>query len=133
MQATCRPGRRNQLYIAEVALVEVVATFCRMVRETPPRLDATRRNRIISQFRRHVEDQYFVVHTSPTVYTQAADLCRSHPLRAYDAVQLMCALTVRERAIADEFGPPIFVCADTALLAVATAEGLSVENPNDQP
>jgi len=54
-------------------------------------------------------------------------------LRAYDAVQLACALRVRDDAMAIGVMPPIFVCADDALLAVAAAEGLSVENPHAHP
>jgi hypothetical protein len=44
-------------------------------------------------------------------------------------VQLAVALQVREDALAAGAPAPIFVCADTALLADAAAEGLPTETP----
>lgn len=58
---------------------------------------------------------------------KAMDLLLTHPLRAYDAVQLASALSL----------PPLprgialaFVAADERLLAVAKKLGLPIENPN---
>jgi predicted nucleic acid-binding protein len=56
----------------------------------------------------------YVVPVERTLYTRAADLCCSHSLRAYDAVQLACALMARAGVT-----PPIFVCADIVLLDIA--------------
>jgi hypothetical protein len=46
------------------------------------------------------------------VLVRAAVLCRIHPLRAYDAAQLACALTQRDDD--EAAGRPVstFVCAD---------------------
>ena len=55
-------------------------------------------------------------------------LVESYPLRAYDAVQLAGALTVRRG-----MPPPLFVAADTTLLAAARAEGFLVDNPLQHP
>jgi predicted nucleic acid-binding protein len=60
---------------------------------------------------------------------QATALCRTHALRAYDAVQLASALVVNDDALAYGTGPILFVSADTALLAAAAIEGLLVDNP----
>ena len=68
-----------------------------------------------------------------SIITRAADLCRTHPLRAYDAIQLACVLTRRDDDLATGLPTPTFVCADTILLAAATAEGLAIENPNSHP
>jgi hypothetical protein len=70
------------------------------------------------------------------LYTAAGDLCRTHRLRAYDAVQLACAIAVREdvfKAQPPEVEPPdiTFISADHGLLTVALAEGFSIENPNN--
>jgi hypothetical protein len=70
------------------------------------------------------------------LYTVAGDLCRTHRLRAYDAVQLACALAVHEDVLASQppdAEPPdfLFVSADLGLLAIAHAEGFSSENPNN--
>ena len=64
------------------------------------------------------------------MFARAATLCRTHLLRAYDAVQLACALTWRDDALATGQLAPIFVCADHALLGAAALEGLAIENPN---
>ncbi len=65
------------------------------------------------------------------LYTSAGDLCRSHRLRAYDAVQLTCALALREDTLVNQVPLPIFICADMNLLNVASTEGLHIENPNN--
>ena len=56
-------------------------------------------------------------------------------LRAYDAVQLACALAVHQDvfvAQSPDVEPPdfFFVSADNGLLAVADAVGFRSENPN---
>ena len=67
------------------------------------------------------------------LYHAAGDLCRSHRLRAYDAVQLACVLALRQYTLANQAPEPIFVCADAGLLDMAGVEGLRVENPNIFP
>jgi hypothetical protein len=104
-----------------------------MVRERPPRLNLPDRDRFIGRFLLHMRRQYVVIPVTDNLYDRAADLCRVHPLRAYDAIQLACALTTRDDALAIGSLPPTFVCADVALLTVAGAEGLPIENPNDRP
>jgi predicted nucleic acid-binding protein len=47
-----------------------------------------------------------------------------------DAVQLACALETRNKLAALEIPTLTFVSADTELLSMANAEGLSIENPN---
>ena len=61
--------------------------------------------------------------------TQAGMVLERHALRAYDAVQLACALTVRRLLHQHGLTPPLFVAADDVLLAAAAAEGFAVENP----
>ncbi|HLJ81554.1 MAG TPA: type II toxin-antitoxin system VapC family toxin [Ktedonobacterales bacterium] len=129
----CRSDARHRVMIAEIALVEVVASLSRMVRESPPRLLIVDRERLISLFRRHVQRSYDIVPVARVTLTRAADLCRTHPLRAYDAVQLASALTIRDETLMAGITPPVFVCADTALLSIAAAEGLVTDNPNDHP
>jgi predicted nucleic acid-binding protein len=133
VQALYAPRGRNSIVVAEVALVEVAAAFSRMVRESVPRLTPARRNRVMSDFDSRFLRQYIVIAVDRSIITRAADLCRTHPLRAYDAIQLACALTRRDDDVADGLPAPTFVCADTALLAAAAAEGLAIENPNSHP
>ena len=58
----------------------------------------------------------------------AAHLCMRHPLKAYDAVQLATALSVRE-TLAEHDIPLTFVSGDSTLVAAATTEGVVVDNP----
>jgi hypothetical protein len=74
-----------------------------------------------------------VIQVDRAIFTRAAALCRVRPLRAYDAVQLACALVLRDDNLATGQPAPTFVCADTTLLSAAAAEGLPIENPNDHP
>jgi len=131
IQALCAPVAGNTIVIAEVAIVEVASTFSRMARERPQRITDMTRDQLIKRFNDHVQRDYSVVEVNRAIFTQAADLCRRRPLRAYDAVQLACALTRRDDDVAANQPAPIFVCADAMLLKVASAEGLATENPND--
>ena len=54
-------------------------------------------------------------------------------LRAYDAMQLAAALDVYRDWSANRFGAFVFVSADRDLNDAATAEGLTVEDPNLHP
>lgn len=120
--------------IAEVSLVEVVAALSRVVRERPRRLSSTARDRHLTLFNRLVASEYVIVHTSRAILTHAAALCRLHPLRAYDAVQLASALARRDDDLASgQPSIPTFACADAVLLSIAAAEGLTIANPNNYP
>lgn len=125
----CDPAQGHVLYISQVARVETVATICRRAREQS--ITLSERDRLIETFRRDSQKSYNTWPVTSDIYDAAGDLCRSHRLRAYDAVQLACVLAVREYARANEAPEPIFVCADLALLNVATTEGLSIENPSN--
>ena len=60
-------------------------------------------------------------------------LGNTHALRAYDAVQLAVALEVNRIYQAAGSSPVTLVSADRDLNDAATAEGLTVENPNLHP
>ena len=129
----CDPAVANELFIAQISEVEVVATFCRMVRERPRRLTIRSRDRTIDDFRDDLKHQYTITPVTSTICARAANLCRSHPLRAYDAVQLACALAVRDAGVAAGAALPPFVCADVTLAGVAAVEGLAADDPNAHP
>ncbi len=133
VRSLCNPRSGNVIVISEATLVEVVATLCRMARENPPRLSVTDRDRFIARFYQQALQRYVVVDLNRQILVRAASLCQTHPLRAYDAVQLACALTRRDDDLAAGEPAPIFVSADVNLLAVASTEGLTAENPNDHP
>ena len=96
-------------------------------------MSAEERDTTIDDFRRDVRSVYNVRLVDDELYIVAGNLCRLHRLRAYDAVQLACAIAVRKRTLEVQDAEPlpfIFVSADTGLLNFARAEGLNVENPN---
>jgi uncharacterized protein len=130
--AQCQQEADNTIIISQATLVEAVATFCRKAREQDlnQRITEVDRDRNIMLFRQDTQRQYNLVRVTDTIYTHAGDLCRFHRLRAYDAVQLICALEVRNKLAALGILAPTFVSADTELLNMAKAEGLSIENPN---
>ena len=128
------PGQGHGLSIAQAALVEAVASICRKAREQNMPLEE--RDSTIDDFRRDVQNTYSVWLVDNALYTAAGDLCRSHRLRAYDAVQLACAMAVRGDVLVAqspdaELPEFIFVSADLGLLSIALAEGLNIDNPNN--
>ena|SRR2546421_5420810 len=127
----CDPAQGHDLYISQATLVEVVATICRRAREQS--INMTERDRLIHVFRQDSKESYNIWPVTTDLYTSAGDLCRSHRLRAYDAVQLACTLALREYTLANHVSELIFVCADVSLLDIAGVEGLQVENPNNYP
>ena len=127
----CDPEQAHRLYISQAALVEVVATVCRKAREQS--IADEERDALIKSFRQDSQNAYIIWPVTIAIYTAAGDLCRSHRLRAYDAVQLACVLGLRDEAAASEAPFPIFVCADNNLSAIVATEGLSAENPTDYP
>ncbi len=130
MKNVCLPSANNTIIVAQATLVEAVATFCRKAREQHlSGIGEAERDQIINRFRRDAQRQYNIVRVISTTYTQAGNLCRSHKLRAYDAIQLACALKVRT-TLTPLNVTPIFVSADIGLFAVAYEEGMSIENPN---
>jgi len=85
--------------------------------------------RLIEDSRRH----FRLLRLTNLTLDLAADLTQRHPLRGYDAVHLATALVLRDQLVAARLPAPIFVAADANLCAVARAEGLPAENPNDYP
>jgi uncharacterized protein len=119
------------LYTAALTEVEVRSALQRLVREG--RLDTVQAQRLSQRVTQHFTQRYQVIRITRTVVTQAGRVLERHALRAYDAVQLACALTVRHLLHQHELAPPLFVAADDVLLAAATAEGFAVENPLQHP
>jgi predicted nucleic acid-binding protein len=134
VEAIHDPSTGHELYISEAALVEVAASICRKAREQG--IPIEERDATIGDFRQDIENIYNVRLVDRALYIAAGNLCRSHRLRAYDAVQLACAIAVREEALTVQspeikFSEFAFVSGDVRLLSIAIAEGFRVENPNN--
>ena len=123
--------RDHTLIISQATLVEAIASFCRKARDQNinQRISEAERDRIIALFRQDTQRRYCVARVTSAIYIFAGDLCRVHKLRAYDAIQLACALVVRKKLADIDVEAPTFVSADIELLNIAHEEGLSIINP----
>jgi predicted nucleic acid-binding protein len=111
--------------------VEVTCAVAR--RRTGKTLTTSRASSILRRFRQHLAARYTVIEVTPDLVEDAMRLGNAHALRAYDAVQLAVALEVNRSRQADGFGPVTLISADQALNDAATAQGLTVDDPNAHP
>jgi predicted nucleic acid-binding protein len=110
--------RKPHVAIARILQAEVPAALARAHRErilTVPQRDA-----LLERFAEDLRDLTIVELRAATL-GGVADLVVRHPLRAYDAVQLACALSLRKGRV-----PVTFWAADGPLCGAADAEGLRV-------
>ena len=70
------PAQGHELYIAQAALVEVVASICRKARDQ--NMPFEERDATIDDFRRDIETIYNVWFVDKALYIAAGDLCRSY-------------------------------------------------------
>jgi uncharacterized protein len=118
---------QHVIYTAALTEVEVRSALQRLVRES--RLDTAQAQRLTQRVLQHFTRRYQLIRITRPVVAEAGRLVEGYPLRAYDAVQLACALTVRRSMHRRGMLPPLFVAADDTLLAAAAAEGFAVDNP----
>ena len=111
-------NRQATHFIARLTQVEISSAIVR--RSTPA--DAVV---LLGYFARDVNQAFTRITVDDRLLDQAVDLLAIHRLRAGDAIQLAAALTVWQR-----FPDLLFISADDELNTAATAEGLTVENPN---
>jgi predicted nucleic acid-binding protein len=119
------------IYTAALTEVEVRSALQRLVREG--RLDTAQAQRLTQRVLQHFTRRYQLIRITRPVVAEAGRLVEGYPLRAYDAVQLACALTVQRSMHQRGMLSPLFVTADTTLLATAQAEGFPVDNPLQHP
>ena len=127
-------GSANQIYLARITLVEVTSAVARRRKGGP--LTPSRASSILYRFRQHFTGRYAGVDVTPALAPglQAhTKLANEDALRAYDAVQLAAALEVSRIYQTGGLDPIILVSSDQSLNAAATAEGLTVEDPNSHP
>jgi predicted nucleic acid-binding protein len=111
-----RTLRSSRLAAARITHAEVSAAIARAHRERGVTL--AQRDALLDRFDEDFAD-LTVVELRATTISAVRSLVTKHPLRAYDAVQLACALALRRARIALTFWT-----ADGPLFAAATAEGL---------
>jgi len=124
-----RPSAQNRLYLARITGVEVIAALTKRMRVGSLSANATAK--AINRFEREFNNRYLLIEVSPPIVKTAMTLAKNNTLRGYDAVQLASALQANADRIAVGGSPLIFISADHHLNSAATAEGLTVDNPNN--
>jgi predicted nucleic acid-binding protein len=113
--------RRGRVVVARITHAELLATLARACREGV--ISEAQRIRAFDRVEEDFRD-LAVVEIKSAVLRRVGELATRHPLRAYDAVQLAAALTVK-----DHDGAVQFWSADERLAAAARLEGLRVAVP----
>ena len=120
----------RSLYVSRLSALEMISVFARKARTSTIRaadFDVLRRRFAadLTKTKRLLGVRLLVAH-----FQEADRLIRLHglsrSLRTLDALQLAVALDLRRKNAVERF-----VCADRDLLAVATAEGLPVLDPQN--
>jgi predicted nucleic acid-binding protein len=127
VQGICAQQSGQTIYTSVLTQPEIVSALQRRVREGI--FEAHQAQHLAQQVVAHMTQSYALAAITPPVVTQACVLLQRHPLRAYDALHLACALAVREALEQQQLSVPVFVAADDTLLAAAAAEGFPVDNP----
>jgi predicted nucleic acid-binding protein len=131
VQAVVAQQSGQMIYTSVLTQPEIVSAMQRRVREGS--LETHQAQRLAQQVLEHMTQSYVLAAITPSVITRACTLLQRHPLRAYDALHLVCALAVGEAIEQHQLSRPVFVAADDPLLAAAAAEGFPVDNPLQHP
>jgi predicted nucleic acid-binding protein len=125
------PAAGNDIYIARITTVEVIAALTRRARGGT--IAAADASAACLLFRNDLPHDYEIVEMTETLFKRAMTLAETHGLRGYDAVQLAAACEVNAFCAASGLPPLTLVSADSELNTAATGEGLLVEDPNAHP
>lgn len=116
---------------SQLLVVEMISAFNRRVREG----GVTRHDydRLTDRLRDDCRDVCQLFALDYPLINLAWSLLERHPLRALDAAHLATALFVNQQLTQAGAAPLVFLSADNRLNDAASAEGLSVDNPNHHP
>lgn len=122
-------NRANTVFISEASITECAAAFAILYRTQ--RLGKRAQDGAFRALMRDItRGEMKIVPVITIDFQFAAHLTQSHPLKAYDAVQLAVAVR-HSQALATHHLSIIFVGGDKTLLEAALAEGLVTNNPFD--
>ena len=124
----CDPIAGNVLAISHIGLAEVAAALA--AKRRAGTISTQDYEQTMADFISDAHRQYTAVIVDALLVDLAVDLTRRQKLRGCDAIQLASALTINASLTSQQLLPLIFVAADSDLLAAASAEGLTIENPN---
>src|SRR5665213_1235164 len=125
------PVAGNDCWLSTMSGVEVLSALYRRARMGAIPLAQVRKMDV--QFRNDLTANLQGIEPIPVIIHDAMRLISTHPLRAYDAVQLATVLYLRFQNSAAGMAAPVFVVSDNDLTRAAAAEGLSTEDPNLHP
>jgi len=131
VEALCADEDTHAIAIAHIGLVEVAAAFASKRRGRF--ITSAECDNALADLIQDAQRRYQLAAVGPAVVDRAIQLTRRRKLRGYDAVHLVCALTLNDPLIESGVSPLTFVSADGDLLAAAAAEGLATDNPHDHP
>jgi hypothetical protein len=124
-----QPNRDNRFFIARITQVEFASVLARRVREG--RSTKTDQMAALDLFGYDTAVRLRKVEIDSALCESAAYLADAHALRAYDSVQLACALRANQALRATQRAGVIFLSADKRLLQAAQNAGLPIDNPED--
>jgi uncharacterized protein len=131
MQSIADRQNQHLIITAQITWVEIYSAIARRQREQS--LSDTQAQQISTAFNLHWNEQYFTVPIDSVVIQLAAQLVQQHPLRAYDAVQLATALSIKTQLTSPDIGTFTFLTADHRLDTIAKLTGLLTDTPNNHP
>jgi uncharacterized protein len=131
VNAIVDPANGNSIYLAEITMAEFGSAIA--IKQRVGNITVLYQQKALSLFVTDCTNDYTLASITPAHIKHALNLTQNHILRGYDAVQLAVALdskvALQNLGITDF----TFVTADNNLVTAATAEGLTVENPNSHP
>lgn len=136
---------RHQIFIAEVACVELPSALFKLERITPE-IQPMQTDMALKRFQRLLDadheyrrSRFTVMYLNPRLFATANDLLARYrsgqpkALRSLDALQLAAALIARQSLPAAARDILSFVSADKQLRGCAQQEGFAVIDPNTPP
>lgn len=111
----------GEFVLSALAAVELASALT--IKHRAGLLAASAHAVLFERFEEHLRWRYVQQPITAAVIQRASNLVRSHALRAYDGVQLACALSARPEQ------PYAFISSDLQLLSAARAEGLDCFDP----
>ena len=123
-----RQQKDTVIFLSDIAVVEFGATLARKLRERIITEDEY--TTMVDDFMDDYMLEYTKVEINIDVLSLAVKLAKKNALKAYDAVQLACAIKVRsEIEVKENMVEIAFVVADKTLEKAAQVEGFITINP----
>lgn len=123
------PALSHRLFISRLTQVELASALARRAREKT--LSPADQTAAMGLFLYHQARHLRVVEITGAVCGRASVLAQTRALRAYDSVQLACALESHHALLSVGGDGLTFVSADTHLLKAAQDEELPIDNPEE--